>query len=495
MSVAASAAIVARADVAAPTATSAASCASFRWADHRVVVPYASDDPAALLFGADHASVFAIDAETRGVLERWRARAAFALDDAPAGDRAALEALRDAHVLVPAARRETPTLPPLDPAAVPLATLVLEVAQACNLRCTYCYAGGGSYGGPARLMSPELARRAARHLVEASGERPRVTLVLFGGEPLLNLAAVEAAVLEGEAAAREHGKELVVSLTTNGTHFTPAALDFLAAHPVSVSVSIDGPPDVHDANRRHAGRNGEGSYANVVAGIERLVARTSRAPAARVTLVPGQWARVPEVFAHLEALGVLEVGIAPASPIEPRLLPTAAQEESLFAGFASLAERFLAAAASGRVLPFSNLLDLLGRLHGGQVKSAPCGAGLGYLALDASGRFFLCHRLAGVARFDVGDIDTGVDHARIAACLEAQAAPRRDACRACWARSLCAGGCHYENHVRENELGLAPGGSCAFIRRWIELGIRVYGELCRRRDAAVLGFIARRADT
>ncbi len=60
------------------------------------------------------------------------------------------------------------------PADVPLTTLVLEVAQACNLRCTYCYAGGGSYGGEARLMRPELARRAARYLVESlRGERPR----------------------------------------------------------------------------------------------------------------------------------------------------------------------------------------------------------------------------------------------------------------------------------------------------------------------------------
>jgi uncharacterized protein len=128
------------------------------------------------------------------------------------------------------------------------------------------------------------------------------------------------------------------------------------------------------------------------------------------------------------------------------------------------------------------------------VKEAPCGAGLGYLALDAEGRFFLCHRLAGVDRFCVGDLDAGIDHDRIRACLTAQAAPRLDACRTCWARSLCAGGCHHDNHVRENELGLAPGGSCDFIRRWLEIGIRAYAELCRVPDNRVLAFLARRAD-
>jgi uncharacterized protein len=467
---------------------------SYAWADHRIFEPDAAPGGKALLFGADHASLFALDAGTRDVLARWRAHDAIVLRDVPPADREVLEALRDARVLIPTQLRQGVPPAPIDPAEVPLATLVLEVAQTCNLSCSYCYAGGGAYGGAPRRMRPELARRAARHLVDASGDRPQVTLVLFGGEPLLNLAAVEAAVTEAEAAAREAGKRLVVSLTTNGTRFTPRVLDFLSAHRIGVSVSIDGPPDVHDANRRYARRNGGGTYADVVAGLKLLRAHGCRPPAARVTLTPEQWTRVPDVFEHLLELGFLEVGIAPASPVDASLLPTPAQDEALFAGFALLAERFVREAAHGRVLPFSNLLDLLARLHLGQVKSAPCGAGLGYLALDADGRFFLCHRFAGAERFGVGDLESGVDHAGIGACLAAQAAPREKACGACWARSLCAGGCHYENHLREVRLGLPPGGSCAFIRRWLELGIRVYAGLGHDRDNPVLAFLARRAE-
>jgi uncharacterized protein len=261
-----------------------------------------------------------------------------------------------------------------------------------------------------------------------------------------------------------------------------------------VSVSIDGPPDVHDANRRYPGTRGGGTYADVLAGVALLRAHGGRPPAARVTLTPGQWHRVPEVFDHVRELGFLEVGIAPSSPITAKLLPTPAQDEALYAGFARLAQRFTDEAAQGRVLPFSNLLDLLARLHLGQVKAAPCGAGLGYLALDAEGRFFLCHRLAGAARFGVGDLDAGIDHAKIRACLDAQAAPRRDACGKCWARSLCAGGCHYENHLREAELRLPPGGSCDFIRRWLELGIRVYAGLCHEPEHPALAFLGRRAE-
>jgi uncharacterized protein len=463
---------------------------AYAWADHRVFPAAAGGK--ALLFSADEASLFAVDGETREVLERWRSCETIVVDDVASPEREVLEALCDAQVLVPVERHSGSSWASPDPAAIPLGTLVLEAAQACNLRCSYCYAGGGSYGGPARIMRPELARRAARFLVESSRDRETVTLVLFGGEPLVNVPALEAAVLEGEAAARERGKRLVVSITTNGTRFTPEALAFLAAHQVSVSVSIDGPPDVHNANRRYPGTAG-GTYADVVAGVEKLRACTGRAPAARVTLTPEQWHRVPEVFDHVAALGFLEVGIAPASPTTAKLLPTAAQEDALFDGFAQLAARFTHAADQGRVLPFSNLLDLLGRLHAGQAKRAPCGAGLGYLAMDAEGAFYLCHRLAGTARFRAGDLATGIDHAAIRACLAEQTAPRREACATCWARSLCAGGCHYDNHVRENELELPPGGSCAFIRRWIELGIRVYGGLDRAPDNPVLAFLGWRA--
>lgn len=463
--------------------------AAYAWADHRLFER--PDGSGAVLFDAEQASLFSIDERTRQVLERWRAREVVALEEAPPPEREVLDALRDARILVPAARRGQARRVERDPAGFPLATLVLEVAQACNLRCTYCYAGGGSYGGSARLLDPEKARRAGRHLVEASGDRRSVTLVLFGGEPLLNLPAMQAAVEEAEAAAARAGKALQIALTTNGTCFTPEILRFLRDHRVSVSVSIDGPPDVQDDNRRYAA--GGGTYAAVMEGVAQLRAATGRAPAARVTLTPAQWARVPEVLDHLLDRGFAEVGIAPASPVTTDLLPSPEQEAALYGGFSSLARRFVEEARAGRILRFSNLIDLLAKLHQGQVRDVPCGAGLGYLALDADGRFFLCHRLVGEEEFCLGDLDGGVDAARARTRLAALASPRQEACATCWARSLCAGGCHYENHLRESRLGLPAGSSCDFIRSWLALGIDVYARLQGHAEG-VLAFLERRAE-
>jgi len=462
----------------------------YAWAGHRLFT--GADGGGALLFGEDQASLFLVEEEARPIVERWRTRERVALDGAPPPEREVLEALRDARILVPWSRRARVPRGAHDPAATPLKTLVLEVAQACNLRCAYCYAGGGTYGGEARLVDAGTARRAARFLVDASGDRESVTLVLFGGEPLLNLPAMRVAVEEAEAAAAQAGKRLHVALTTNGTRFTPEVLRFLRHHRVSVSVSIDGPPDVHDRNRRYAA--GGGTYADVLEGLELFRAHAGRLPAARVTLAPDQWSRTEEVFLHLLGLGFSEVGIAPASPVASDLLPTPEQEEALLAGFAALAARFVDHAAEGKVLRFANVLDLLARLHRGGGRDVACGAGLGYVAVDAAGRLFLCHRLSGEAAFCLGDLEAGLDAARARECLAALASPREEACARCWARSLCAGGCHYENHVREDRLGLPPGGSCDFVRRWLELGIRTYASLRRQSADEVLAFLERRAE-
>jgi uncharacterized protein len=227
--------------------------------------------------------------------------------------------------------------------------------------------------------------------------------------------------------------------------------------------------------------------------LKQLIEGSPRPVGARVTLTPDQWSRAEEVFDHLIGLGFHEVGIAPASPVSAEFLPDAEQEEELFRSFDALSRRFVAQFHQGAVLPFTNLIDLLARLHAGQVKSISCGAGCGYLAVDAGGSLFLCHRLVGEASFEVGDLDAGSDRFKIHSALETVTAGVKPLCAQCWARTLCAGGCHYENHLREGRLGLAPGTSCSFIRRWLQLGIEVYAELRESTDAGFLRMLEKRA--
>jgi uncharacterized protein len=58
----------------------------------------------------------------------------------------------------------------------PLRALSLAVAERCNLGCTYCYAEGGSFGGPSQDMPWEVAEASVRRLFAQASPGERVNL-------------------------------------------------------------------------------------------------------------------------------------------------------------------------------------------------------------------------------------------------------------------------------------------------------------------------------
>jgi uncharacterized protein len=148
--------------------------------------------------------------------------------------------------------------------------LVLVVAEACNLRCTYCYAEGGPYGRNVSVMAPQTARQAIREMF--TKHRPIQTLQFFGGEPSLNLAAMQSAVEEVHLMIREG--ELTApprfSIVTNGANLTEELLRFYKSTDILITVSHDGPQDVQDALRPSS--HGAGTFRTVDETLERLKA-------------------------------------------------------------------------------------------------------------------------------------------------------------------------------------------------------------------------------
>ena len=65
------------------------------------------------------------------------------------------------------------------------AAISLNIAQSCNLACSYCYADEGRFGESAQFMSLEIAVAAIDRLLAGAAGR-RVTIGFIGGEPFLN---------------------------------------------------------------------------------------------------------------------------------------------------------------------------------------------------------------------------------------------------------------------------------------------------------------------
>jgi uncharacterized protein len=65
-----------------------------------------------------------------------------------------------------------------------LKSLCLHIAHDCNLRCGYCFAGTGDFGGKRALMSGETAEKAIEFAIAGSQKRHNLEIDLFGGAPL-----------------------------------------------------------------------------------------------------------------------------------------------------------------------------------------------------------------------------------------------------------------------------------------------------------------------
>src|SRR5438093_2772499 len=133
-----------------------------------------------------------------------------------------------------------------------LAKLVLQISHRCNLTCPYCISDAGRWGtGQSGLMSPDVARRAIRFFAEQF--KAINVIYLFGGEPVLNPNVIRTVCDETEKLVSEKVLERMpdIGFTTNGTILNKPLVELLRDKPyLKVSVSVDGPPDIHDRFRR-----------------------------------------------------------------------------------------------------------------------------------------------------------------------------------------------------------------------------------------------------
>ncbi len=376
------------------------------------------------------------------------------------------QSIASAFGLEGSARRyidDRPLLPP------PLSSVSLNLAQACNMSCGYCYADEGRFGGRSRLMCEGVARATVDRLIEESEAGTDLVLGFMGGEPLVNRSVLHAATRYAATAAREAGRRMRFSLTTNATLLTREDAQLFADFPFTVTVSIDGGRALHDAQRPM--RDGSSSYDRVLAGLAMFEAgRRPRHLSARVTVTPRTGELLP-ILDNLVDLGFDEVGFAAVLvSANPALAFGADDFPPFLERMIACGEKALREISAGRRYPFGNFETAMHEIQRGSHRPYPCGAGAAYLSANAEGKLFACHRLIDDPEFAMGSVEEGSDRVARAAHLARSHVDTMEPCRSCWARYLCGGGCYHEVKLR-GRIG------CDYIRGWLDFCIAAYGEL------------------
>ena len=379
-------------------------------------------------------------------------------------DERALASMLDEYV--PESSRRIDDVPLAPP---PLQSLSLNVAQACNMSCSYCYADEGKFGGRAQLMPVDVARASVDRLIVESAPHADLVVGFMGGEPFLHRALLRDIAPYARERASAAGRRVRFSITTNATLLDDDDVRFLAAYDFYVAISVDGARARNDAQRPLKG--GGSAHERVVSALEKFdrLGRP-RHLSARATVMPRSGS-LPPVLDHLVGLGFDSVGFSPVlvSP-NPLQAFTAGDFDEFRDGMIACGEATKRAILEGRRHPFSNFETALHEIHRGTHRPYPCGAGAGYLSVKADGGLYACHRLVGDARFAMGDIRMGSDVARRTHHLAQRHVDRQEPCKSCWARYLCGGGCYHEVERRGRV-------ACDYIRSWLSYCIASYAEI------------------
>lgn len=182
-------------------------------------------------------------------------------------------------------------------------SLTVLTSTDCNLGCGYCFQNTGqdSSGGnrPPRMKHARLTSEMISRTLEFTGRQmaavgeDRLTITLFGGEPLLNFRGC----LELLTRAADYGLTRAM-MVSNGVLLTPLLARELYERGLrTVQITFDGDANTHDAIRVR--RSGGGSFDAIVNNIVRASDATSLNWSLRVNVSHHNRSGIPTLVEQL----------------------------------------------------------------------------------------------------------------------------------------------------------------------------------------------------
>lgn len=146
-------------------------------------------------------------------------------------------------------------------------SLVLEVTQNCNYRCSYCpFSATDNFDRVhnEKRMTFELAKKAIDLYAQHSTYQEYKSISFYGGEPLLEYSLIKKCV---EYSVQKFGiDKLSFHMTTNASLLTLDVIKFLSKNNFYLVISLDGYKEYHDKNRKQ--RDFSPSFDTVYRNIE-----------------------------------------------------------------------------------------------------------------------------------------------------------------------------------------------------------------------------------
>ena len=357
--------------------------------------------------------------------------------------------------------------------------LCLHVAHDCNLKCKYCFASQGDFGGSKEMMSFEVGKKAIDYLIANSGNRRNLEIDFFGGEPLMNFDVVKELVEYGRKVEKENNKNIRFTMTTNGILLDDDKIDYINEHMHNVVLSLDGRKEINDNMRPTL--NDKGSYDVIMPKFKKLVEKRAKD---KYYYIRGTFTRdnldFGEDVLHFADQGFALTSVEPVVGDESN--PYALRKEDMekvFAEYEKLAKKYAKRKLEGENFTFFHFVVDLNQGPCVIKRITGCGAGNEYLAVTPNGDIYPCHQFVGNDDFKLANImdEEVVIPQEITDTFRNAHVYSKEDCKKCWNKFYCSGGCHANAINFNNDINKPYELGCEMQKKRTECSIMIQAKL------------------
>ena len=327
----------------------------------------------------------------------------------------------------------------------PSAVLSLRVSEACNLSCKYCYNKTNLLNNEGvKYMPPDTALESVDFFFSNFKNRD-MTIVFFGGEPLLNFATIKETI--NYAKIKSKGT-INFKIVTNGTVMNKKILKTIIQDKIKVMVSMDLPAFEHKRNRRF--KDGKDSFKIVKKNAKLLSRHIGRDLLIRCILAHDSNTSFSEIYRSFRQLNIptnnflIEYESSNCRTDRIKRLEIGNEKETII----NEQRKKIIKNATTYLYPKEIIGSYLSVIVNGRDPLPECMAITNGVSVNPLGEIYFCDLVANLKEFYLGDIKKGMSYSKVIK-IKNKYSKTLPLCRDCWASSFCSRFCPL-TRIRKN---------------------------------------------
>jgi len=284
------------------------------------------------------------------------------------------------------------------PAANFPSVIVMNISMRCNMACKYCFASCEPEHGS------DMTEDVVEETVTQMMSMPKVDEVTFefqGGEPLLNLDAIEQCYKYAHKLKPYTDMRLKFRVESNGTLIDERLIQLIRDTGMEIGISLDGPKELNDQARVYP--DGSGTFDDIWSGIE-LLWKNNIGMDGSVCTIGKHNVHYPEEIVNFFAKHNLDFKPRPMNMLGRALhSDLIATDDEWFQCYQAMYPLSKNIAAKNFAV-FIHEENVYTPIRDYICLRSPCGAGRELISINPNGDVFPCDGFKGYPDFAIGNI-------------------------------------------------------------------------------------------